>query len=156
MHFKIIQLGIIHLNVCLEIDQKLLKGIWSKAEWIRELTDPKRLCIGAINLETKKLLGLCTAWVVLDELQITFLAVHPTHQRKGLGKSLLSEITNFSKSIETNRIHLEVKDSNKTARAFYKSMGFEISGRRPNLYKDGSDGLTLIKKIEKQTFKELT
>ena len=138
-----------HLNVCIEIDQKSFNGLWSRSQWMRELTDPKRICIGAISLETKKLLGLCSAWVILDELHITFLAVHSSHQRKGVGKSLISAITTFPNSTQTNHIYLHVKDSNLPAKAFYKSMGFKIASMRPKLYKDGSNGLELIKKIEK-------
>ena len=86
MNFTIIQLGIIHTNICLDLDQKSLKGLWTKSQWEKELTDPKRVCIGLIELETKKLLGICSAWLLIDELYITSIAVHPTHQRKGLGK----------------------------------------------------------------------
>ena len=78
-----------HLNDCIDLDKKSLDGLWTKSQWEKELTDPKRICIGVIELETKKLLGLCSAWLVIDELHITSLAVHPKHQRKGLGKFLI-------------------------------------------------------------------
>ena len=88
MNLKIIQLGEMHLDDCVELDQKSSNGLWSKSQWEIELTDPKRICLGIIELKTKKLLGICSAWLVTDELQITFIAVHPLHQRKGLGKYL--------------------------------------------------------------------
>ena len=134
-----------HLNDCVDLDQKSLNGLWSKSQWERELKDPKRICLGIKELETKKLLGLCSAWLVIDELHITFLAVHPIHQRKGLGKFLLTDLIKRSKSLKINHIHLEVKDNNESAKAFYKSMGFETMGNRSNFYKDGSDALILIK-----------
>tara|TARA_Y100001968_G_scaffold237692_1_gene221036 strand:+ start:820 stop:1275 length:456 start_codon:yes stop_codon:yes gene_type:complete len=151
MNLTIIQLGILHLNACLDIDKKSLKGIWTKPQWKKELTDPKRICIGVIDFESNKLLGICTAWIVLDELQITSIAIHPTHQRKGLGKSLLSDLINRSNSLRTKHIHLEVKDTNEPAKAFYKSMGFEIVGTRSNFYKDGSDALILTKHLNKKS-----
>jgi len=147
MNFIIIQLGIMHLGECVNLDQKSLNGIWSRSQWERELTDPKRICLGIIELETKKLLGLCTSWLVIDELQITFLAVHPFYRRKGLGKFVLSELIKRSKLLQTNHIHLEVKNNNEPAKAFYKSMGFKTVGIRSNFYKDGSDALLLIKEI---------
>ena len=134
-----------HLNDCVNLDQKSFNGLWSKSQWKNELTDPKRICLGIIELETKKLLGLCSAWLVIDELHITFLAIHPIHQRKGLGKFLLSDLIKRSKSFQTNQIHLEVRDNNEPAKAFYKSMGFKIVGNRSNFYKDGSDALLLNK-----------
>ena len=148
MNLTIIKLGILHLNSCIDLDQKALKGLWTKSQWKKELTDPKRICIGIIELETEKLLGLCSAWLVIDELHITSLAVHPIHQRKGLGKFLMSELIKRSDSLLTNHIHLEVKDTNEPAKAFYKSMGFKIVGNRSNFYKDGSDAILFTKTIK--------
>ena len=53
MNLTIIQLGILHLNSCIDLDQKALKGLWTKSQWKKELTDPKRICIGIIELETE-------------------------------------------------------------------------------------------------------
>ena len=138
-----------HLNSCINLDQKSLKGLWTKSQWERELTDPRRICLGIIELETKNLLGLCTAWLVIDELHITSIAVHPLHQRKGIGKLLITDLIKRSNSFHINRIFLEVKETNETAKAFYKSMGFIIVGNRPNFYKDGSDALIFTKKLNK-------
>ena len=74
MNLKIIQLGEMHLNDCVDLDQKSSNGLWSKSQWERELTDPKRICLGVKELQTKKLLGLCSSWLVIDELHITFIA----------------------------------------------------------------------------------
>ena len=145
MNLTIVELGIMHLNECVNLDQKSLNGLWSKSQWERELTDPKRICLGIIELETKKLLGICSAWLLIDELYITSIAIHPTHQRKGLGKFLLSDLIKRSISLRTNKIHLEVKDTNEPAKAFYKSMGFKTIGNRSNFYKDGSNALLLAK-----------
>ena len=146
--FTIIQLGEMHLDACIDLDVKSLKGLWSKSQWEKELTDPKRICLGIIDLETKKLLGFCSAWLVIDELHITSVAVHPIHRRKGLGKFLLSDLIKRSSSLGTNQIHLEVKETNNSAKAFYKFMGFKTIGKRSNFYKDGSDALLLTKEIK--------
>ena len=148
MNLTIIQLGIMHLDDCVHLDQESLEQLWTKSQWKKELIDPKRICLGIMDLQIKKLLGICSAWLIMDELHITFLAVHPTYQRKGLGKSLLSELFKRSKTLETNYILLEVKDNNSPAKAFYKTMGFKIVGKRSTLYKDGSDALILKKETK--------
>ena len=150
MNLKIIQLGEMHLNECVDLDQKSSNGLWSKSQWKRELTDPKRISLGIIELQTKKLLGLCSAWLVIDELHITFIAVDPMNQRKGIGKFLLSDLIKRSSSLRTNQIYLEVKDTNEPAKAFYKSMGFKTIGNRSNFYKDGSNALLLAKETNNQ------
>ncbi|WP_269625147.1 ribosomal protein S18-alanine N-acetyltransferase [Prochlorococcus marinus] len=151
MNLTIIELGIMNLNECVDLDQKSLNGLWTKPQWEKELIDPKRICLGIIELKTKKLLGICSAWLVIDELHITFIAVHPFHQRKGLGRFLLTNLIKRSKSLQTNSIHLEVKNNNETAKAFYKSMGFKTVGYRSNLYKDGSDALILKKETNNKS-----
>tara|TARA_Y100001968_G_scaffold281580_1_gene278901 strand:+ start:640 stop:1095 length:456 start_codon:yes stop_codon:yes gene_type:complete len=151
MNLKIIQLGTMHLKDCMDIDQKSLNGIWTQSQWEKELTHPKRICLGIIEMETKKILGICSAWLVIDEIQITFIAVHPLYQRRGLGKFLLSDIIKRSKSLQTNSIYLEVKNNNEQAKAFYKSMGFKTVGIRSNFYKDGSDALVLNKETNKKS-----
>ena len=148
MTLTINKLGIMHLQECVDLDKKSFEGLWTKSQWEKELTDPKRICLGIIESKSKKLLGLCSACLVIDELHITFIAVYPMHQRKGLGKILISEIIKRSKSLQTNHIYLEVKNNNEPAKALYKSMGFIPIGIRSNLYKDGSDALTLTKEIK--------
>ena len=145
MNFEIIELGMMHINDCLELDQKSLKGLWTKSQWERELTDSKRICLGIIDLKTKKILGLCSSWLVLDELHITLIAVNPIHQRKGLGKFLLSDLIKRSRFLRTNQIHLEVKETNEPAKALYKSMGFKTTANRSNFYEDGTSALLLTK-----------
>jgi len=154
MNFKIIELKNKHLNACFDLDQKSLKGLWTKSQWERELTDTKRMCLGVIDLKSNKLLALCTAWIVIDELHITSIAVHPTHQRKGLGKFLLSDLIKRSHSLLTKNMLLEVKDTNEPAKAFYKSMGFKVIANRSNFYKDGSNALVFAKEFKKETKKQ--
>ncbi len=149
-NLTIIQLGRFHLNSCLELDQKALKGLWTKSQWEKELTDPKRICIGVMEIETKKILGICSSWIIIDELHITSIAVHPIHQREGLGKFLILDLIKRSKSLLTNQIYLEVKDTNESAIAFYKAMGFKIVGNRSNFYNDGSNALIFIKQLNKK------
>ena len=141
-----------HLDQCIDLDQKSLKGLWTKHLWKRELSDPQRICLGLIDIDKKNnLLGFCTSWLVLDEFQITSIAVDPLYQRKGLGKLILSDLIKRSKFHRVNQINLEVKDTNQPAIAFYKSMGFKIEGQRSNFYRDGSNALVYVKKLSRKS-----
>ncbi len=151
MNLTIIKLGKQHLNACIDLDQKSLNGLWSRSQWEKELSNPIRICLGVIELEKNKLLGLCSAWLIADELYITSIAVHPTHQRQGLGKLLMTDLIKRSTSFRTNHIYLEVKDTNEPAKAFYKFMGFKMEGNRSNFYKDGSNALIFTKEINKKS-----
>ena len=92
MELRVIKLGINHLKDCIELDQKCLKGLWTNSQWEREIIDPKRICLGIIQMNSSKLLALCSGWLVVDELQISMIAVHPLYRRRGLGRFILSEL----------------------------------------------------------------
>ena len=68
-----------HLTACLNLDQASLGGIWSEAQWQRELEEPERPGIGLFRGE--ELLALATGWLVVEELHITAVAVAPTSTR---------------------------------------------------------------------------
>tara|TARA_B100000700_G_scaffold279418_1_gene328325 strand:+ start:68 stop:523 length:456 start_codon:yes stop_codon:yes gene_type:complete len=147
MQLKIIQLGKTHLKACIELDQKSFQGLWTISQWERELTDSKRICLGALDNNSQKLLGLCSSWIVSDEFHITALAVDPQHFRKGIGTLVMSKLIRTANEKGISRIKLEVKDTNEAAKALYKCMKFKIEGYRPNFYKDGSNALIYIKNL---------
>ena len=145
MEVIIIPLETKHLSLCIELDQKTFKGLWTKSQWEREIRDPKRICLGAF--ESERLLALCSGWFILNELHITVLVVSPLHLRKGLGTLILSNIIDKAKRQGVNKIILEVKETNEPAKALYKNLGFKITGHRLQLYRDGSNGLIFMKNL---------
>ena len=82
------------LEDCLSLDQQALDGFWTREQWSRELADGDRLVLGAV-LDRKTLVGVASAWLVVDELQIMAVAVAPTHQRLGIGSHLLNALLNL-------------------------------------------------------------
>ena len=72
---KVISLSLKNLNDCMELDELVLRGLWSKKQWEKELSDSKRICLGVFDLTN--LIALGCGWVVLDELHLTAMAVHP-------------------------------------------------------------------------------
>ena len=65
------------------------------------------------------------------ECELLNVAVAPSFRRRGIARELLKPLLN----LPNNQVFLEVRESNRTARTFYKSMGFqEVSVR--NLYYD--------------------
>ena len=145
MEVIIIPLETKHLGLCIELDQNTFKGLWTKSQWEREISDPKRICLGAF--EAKELLALCSGWFILNELHITILVVNPLHLRKGLGTLILSSVIDKAKLQGINKILLEVKETNEPAKALYKNLGFKITGHRSQLYRDGSNALILMKNL---------
>ena len=81
------------------------------------------------------------SWLVLDELHVTLVAVHPQRRRQGLGRWVLGEMLEEGRRRGAARGTLEVGAENMAATALYAAAGFTTSGRRRGYYRNGEDAL---------------
>ena len=72
---------------------------------------------------------------VLDEGQITNIAVHPDFRRQGMGSAVVEALISFAQRQEIRSIFLEVRASNEGAIALYRGLGFTYIGERKNFYR---------------------
>jgi ribosomal protein S18 acetylase RimI-like enzyme len=56
---------------------------------------------------------------------IYYLAVHPDHQGRGIGKSMMAEAENRLRAAGCSKINLQVRSTNAKAIEFYKNIGFK-------------------------------
>ena len=56
--------------------------------------------------------------------------VHPDHQRRGIGRSLLVTCLQWAKEHGIERFELYTRDDNDRAQALYESEGFRLEGKR--------------------------
>lgn len=130
---------------CLRLDRLALGGLWSAEQWDRELSEAQRPVLGW--RQGTLLLGLASAWLVLDELQITAVAVHPDHRRQGLALQLLEALLLLGQEAGATRATLEVASTNGAARALYAGLGFSDVAVRRAYYRNGDDAVILWKRI---------
>ena len=140
------KLGPDDLKACLRLDRRALKGLWTTQQWEQELSDKARLVLG---LEDRGglLLGVASAWLVMDELQIMAVAVDPSHQRCGIGARMLNALLDCAGQLSAAMATLEVASGNAAARRLYARCGFVITGRRRAYYRNGEDALLLQRPI---------
>jgi ribosomal-protein-alanine N-acetyltransferase len=83
------------------------------------------------------------AWRPLDdvECEVLNLAVAPEFRRQGVARELLRPLLN----LRDRQIFLEVRESNQTARIFYKSMGFQEVSTRPKYYDQPAEAAIVMK-----------
>ena len=87
--------------------------------------------------------------ITVDEGQITNIAVHPDHRRKGLGAAILRALLRHAKDAKLESVSLEVRVSNTAAIKLYESFGFEQVGKRPRFYeKPTEDAYVMVCKIK--------
>lgn len=96
-----------------------------------------------------QVVGFLGAWLIVDEVQITNIAVDPTLRRKGIAKALLNHLIETMKAQHMAVIYLEVRVSNVAALSLYKSFGFTNTGRRKGFYPDGEDAYIMALSLSK-------
>lgn len=79
------------------------------------------------------LVGYCIAWMLGDEAELANLAVAPGARRGGVGAALLDDLL-AALDPDDVTVYLEVRDSNASAQALYRSRGFTACGRRKGYY----------------------
>lgn len=73
---------------------------------------------------------------VLDEGQITNIATHPAHRRRGYAARVLEALLFEARQRSIAFVTLEARESNTPAIALYEKFGFRTVGRRPRFYTD--------------------
>lgn len=123
------------INEVYDIFKDSIKSHWSKDELTKELyNDIAYYLVAEIN---GKIVAFCGAWLVLEEAQITNIAVKESYRKKGIGKLLFKEFIKGLKEKDIDVIYLEVRESNERAIKFYEKLNFIKSGQRKRFYSDG-------------------
>ena len=82
--------------------------------------------------------------MVLDEADITNVAVLPSHRKKGIAGKLLKQLLEEAKKQNLHSIYLEVRASNIAAVTLYEHAGFKEVGQRKNYYDNPREDAILM------------
>ena len=93
-----------------------------------------------------ELLGYVVALVVDPEAEIADLAVAPAARRRGVGRALLEWATGELRTLGVDTLYLEVRESNRAARALYETNGFRSVGRRRGYYRQPVEDALLLRR----------
>jgi ribosomal-protein-alanine N-acetyltransferase len=127
------------LDMCVALDRLALGGLWERDQWQIELESDGRLCLGLDGL--RGLEAMASGWLVVDELQIMVVAVHPDGRRRGRGRRVLMALLQEARQQGAQEASLEVAAGNTAALALYAALGFRSRGRRCRYYRNGEDAL---------------
>jgi [ribosomal protein S18]-alanine N-acetyltransferase len=107
------------------------------------LSDPRAVLLVAVCRapaeEKRELVGMLSAIVVVDELQIDNIAVAEYWRRRGIASKLLRRGLSEAHQNGARSAVLEVRSRNLAARSLYSQLGFVVTGKRPAYYHDGHD-----------------
>lgn len=82
-----------------------------------------------------------------EDTELHRIAVHPSHQRKGIARTLLSHVFDFLRTTDAQTLFLEVSEYNRNALRFYQTMEFQEVSRRKNYYSDGASAILFKKPL---------
>jgi ribosomal-protein-alanine N-acetyltransferase len=100
---------------------------------------------GVAGPATEFIVGFVVYWLVHDELHVLNLATAAEERRRGVGRALMEEATARARRAGAVLATLEVRRSNGSALALYRSLGYRQVGVRPNYYVDeGEDAIVMV------------
>ncbi|MBR7098586.1 MAG: ribosomal protein S18-alanine N-acetyltransferase [Clostridia bacterium] len=142
--YEVTLLQAAHLAQVAELERLCFSEPWSERS-LAILTQDGGFGVAAITQEGK-VIGYGGMVTVLDEGQITNIAVHPSHRRMGIGASVLASLTRESARRGITLLSLEVRASNHAAKELYLGQGFTVAGTRKGFYRHPvEDALVMIK-----------
>jgi ribosomal-protein-alanine N-acetyltransferase len=101
----------------------------------RALLDADRVWFVVGERPDGRLAGYIVMWFLVDEAEIANLAVAPDDRGRRVGALLLDAAIAAAERRGIGTFYLEVRDSNRAARALYGSRGFEEIARRRRYYR---------------------
>ena len=89
-----------------------------------------------IEDKNQQLRGFAIARISGNDWELENIVVEESSRRRGSGRILLNTLIAAASLRRADRIFLEVRESNVTARGLYEKLGFNRNGERPAYYSD--------------------
>jgi ribosomal protein S18 acetylase RimI-like enzyme len=115
-----------------------LEGAWSERGFADQVAKQGAAVWAARDGARGELSGFLVAERILDELHVLSVAVTPARRRRGIARALVARALESASSAGVDVVHLELRASNRAARALYEGFGFVAVGRRPRYYRPAS------------------
>lgn len=115
---------------------------WSRDAFEKELTNP---CARYLLVkEDGAVQAFAGVWLVLDEGQITNIAVRPEARGRGFGERVTRALLQLCADSGMNYVTLECRRSNSVAQNLYHKVGFIDVGYRKRFYQGIEDALIML------------
>lgn len=122
---------------------------WSEKAYRDTLANENALYLVAETKDTKMIVGMCGVLKILDEGDISNVAVHPDYRRKSIAKQMMEELLSRGQKFGIDAFTLEVRAGNEAAVKLYEYFGFKTEGLRKRFYdKPVEDALIMWKRKE--------
>lgn len=113
---------------------------------IRELlADPETVTLVARDGE--RVIGFTVMTFADERAHLVLMAVRPTHQRRGVASQMLGWLLESAATAGMASIHVELREHNVPALAFYRAHGFTETRQLPGYYRGRETGIRMARAL---------
>lgn len=131
-----------HISAIAEIEKEAFGAENAEKTLEKELENKISTYLAATD--GNEVMGYIGIWNLCGEGDIINIAVKKDLRRKGAGTFLMDAAIGFCRENGISALNLEVRESNASARAFYKKCGFKEVGERKRYY-EGKETAVLMR-----------
>ncbi len=125
-----------------QLEAQLFSRPWTKQDFINAMADKHNIYV--VVEENGKVIAYSGLWGVVDEGQITNVAVSKEFQNRGIGYAVITEMLAIAREEGLKSFTLEVRESNQNAIKLYKKLGFMKEGIRKNYYENPTEDALIM------------
>jgi len=118
---------------------------WSPERVTRSIAEKNTVTL--IAAERGRIVAFAIAFFGEEHVHLSLLAVRPTHQRQGIGRRMMDWLLKSARVAGTASIHLELRARNRTARRFYRALGFVETAYVPGYYRGREMALRMTREL---------
>ncbi len=116
-------------------DEASVVRLWEDCGLVVPWNDPHRDIARKLKVQPEMFLVGCLSDQIIATVMagyeghrgwINYLAVHPGHQRKKIGKKIMDEAEKLLREAGCPKINLQVRTTNIDTIEFYKSVGYQV------------------------------
>ena len=146
-NFSIVKLNVEHLSDVAELERLSFAHPWTE-EGLMTLVREGGVGFCAVDDESGKVVSYAGMVMAMDMGDITDVATHPDFRRRGLSRQVMIRLLEYARENSITSVALDVRVSNSGAIALYKSLDFEIAGKRPRFYRTPpEDAYVMVKQL---------
>lgn len=135
--------NMLHKDICqvAELERQCFSEPWSENSLKESLESDSYAFLVA---EEERIVGYMGVNLILDEADVTNVAVDIKYRCRGIGEKLLFSMMQLCKRKGVTAMTLEVRSSNQAAIRLYQKMGFCSVGIRKNFYKKPTENAVIM------------
>lgn len=116
-------------------DEEQVIALWQECKLVVPWNDPKKDIQRKLKVNPELFLVGEIDGVIVGSIMggyeghrgwVNYLAVTPSHRKKGYGRQLMAYVEIKLKEMGCAKVNLQVRDTNTEVVAFYKSIGYDL------------------------------